>query len=96
MTVDRVRAKVWCSKVTNHAHPAHKDYKTEELIPAQITAKEFFFSFVYADDPEHENKKFWDATPGGELSMYVSNPDGWIFEEGKEYYLDFTEAPADG
>jgi hypothetical protein len=48
---------------------------------------------VYSDDPEHENKKFWDATPSGELKMYINNPQAiGFFEVGHEYYLDFTKA----
>ena len=48
---------------------------------------------VYSDDPEHENKKFWDATPSGELEMHITNNDAAeFFELGAEYYLDFTRA----
>lgn len=36
-----------------------------------------------------ENKKFWDATPSGNLDMYVTNPQAkTLFEVGK----DFTPA----
>lgn len=50
-------------------------------------------SAVYSEDPEHENKKFWDATPSGNLEMWVTNRDAAdFFELGAEYYLDFTPA----
>jgi hypothetical protein len=40
-----------------------------------------------------ENKTFWDATPSGELTMVITNPNAAMqFVEGKVYYLDFTEA----
>jgi hypothetical protein len=45
---------------------------------------------VYSEKPDSENKKFWDATPSGLLEMtcvYYG-----LFEVGKEYYLDFSEA----
>lgn len=50
-------------------------------------------SAVYSEDPEHENKKFWDATPSADLEMWISNPRAAeFFELGAEYYLDFTPA----
>jgi len=48
---------------------------------------------VYSDKPESENKKFWDATPTGEIRLGTVNPAAWEqFEIGKEYYVDFTPA----
>lgn len=48
---------------------------------------------VYSDDPKHENKAFWDATPSGKIEMWINNPGGFAtFEVGKEYYVDFTPA----
>jgi hypothetical protein len=48
---------------------------------------------VYSTDPNHENKSFWDATPSGEIQMWINNPKGFAtFEVGKEYYVDFTPA----
>lgn len=43
------------------------------------------------DDPESENGKFWTATPSGNIQMQINNPDGAaVFEQGKDYYVDFT------
>jgi hypothetical protein len=43
------------------------------------------------DNPE--NKAFWSATPQGQVSLTVTNPDAAeIFELGKTYYVDFTPA----
>jgi hypothetical protein len=50
---------------------------------------------VYSPDPKHENKAFWDATPQGEISLGISNPQAYAeFESriGKEFYIDFTPA----
>lgn len=47
---------------------------------------------VYSNDPNSENKKFWDASPGGQFKLNWINPNV-SFEPGKEYYLDITEAP---
>ena len=40
-----------------------------------------------------ENKLFFAATPGGQLSLNVVNQTAFDqFEQGKEYYLDFSPA----
>lgn len=45
---------------------------------------------VYGDS--EENKKFFQATPYGELHMGILNPDALsLFEVGKEYYIDFSK-----
>ena len=54
---------------------------------------EYEFNAVYSTDPTHENKFFWDATPNASLKMTINNRQAQVFEPGKEYYLDFTEAP---
>jgi hypothetical protein len=52
---------------------------------------------VYSTDPNHENKTFWDATPSGEVKMWISNPTAFSqFELGAEYYIDFTKAVQGG
>ena len=49
---------------------------------------------VYANnDPTHENSRFWDYSPTGEIKLGTVNPDAWEqFEIGREYYVDFTAA----
>jgi len=51
---------------------------------------------VYANsDPDHENTKFWNATPNGELRLGTINREAAEqFELDGEYYIDFT--PANG
>ena len=77
-TATRVRAKFKCTSRTEF----------------EGGASEFKFSAVYSTDPNHENKKFWDATPSASLSMQVKNTAAQIFKVGQEYYLDFIEADA--
>jgi hypothetical protein len=48
------------------------------------------FMAVYSDDPNSENKAFWDATPCLSLVLHCLNP-AVVFEPGAEYYLDFTK-----
>jgi len=52
------------------------------------------FNPVYANDnPRHENTRFWDYSPSGEIKLGTVNPDAWNhFQIGKEYYIDFTGA----
>lgn len=44
-------------------------------------------------DPEHENTKFWNASPAGEIRLGTINAAAAAyFELGAEYYIDFTRA----
>jgi hypothetical protein len=51
---------------------------------------------VYSNDPNSENRAFADATPQGSVEMHIqgNKPAAKMFEAGKHYYVDFTEAPA--
>lgn len=45
------------------------------------------------NDPAHENTKFWEASPNGDLRLGCINlAAADRFELGKEYYVDFTPA----
>lgn len=52
------------------------------------------FTPVYANsDPDHENTKFWNASPSGIVVLGTINLEAWKeFVLGGEYYLDFTAA----
>ena len=40
-----------------------------------------------------ENKTWSKYTPGGQLTMHVSNPEAFeLFEQGKEYFIDIQPA----
>lgn len=49
---------------------------------------------VYGNgDPNHENTKFWQYSPSGQLRLGTVNESAAsYFELGGEYYLDFTKA----
>lgn len=56
---------------------------------------EFLYSVtmgpVYGNgDPNHENSKFWSASPAGKFELTCIHAD--LFEVGQEYYLDITPA----
>jgi hypothetical protein len=81
---ERVRAKVKLVGVK----PAEGNYGDKE---PPVTLE---FYFVYSSDPNSENKKFWDYTPGGKIEMNLVKPETRkMFDMGKEYYIDFSPAP---
>ncbi|PMQ04180.1 hypothetical protein DyAD56_15945 [Dyella sp. AD56] len=48
---------------------------------------------VYSSDPSSANYSWSQATPGGQLTMLISNPDACgLLELNKEYFIDFTPA----
>ena len=62
---------------------------------AQMEMRTVIMHPVYSSEPGTENKKFWDATPSGELRLGTVNPSAWeYFELDKEYYVDFS--PVEG
>lgn len=70
--------------------PEGVDDYTKPIVKEMRTLK---MSPVYSNDPNSENRRFWNASPSGSLSLGVINQDAWRhFELGEEYYLDFTSA----
>lgn len=86
-----VRAKFRCDSITHLITHIYDD-DLKQAVPTP--ARSIKMSPVYGNgDPNHENSKFWKASPGGSLSLDVVNADAVDqFEVGKEYYLDFTPA----
>lgn len=97
-----VRAKFKCNKITiqkghrTDRNPDGTPKKNERGYDATVECEQRTITLnpVYGNgDPNHENTKFWDASPGGELNLNVVNEAAWKhFELGKEYYVDFTPA----
>lgn len=49
--------------------------------------------FLVVTSGSEENERFWQYTPGGEIILFIDNPEAEKqFETGKEYYVDFTLA----
>ena len=73
-----IRAKFSCWDVKNDEYGEH-----------------IHLEAVYGTDEKdnEENNQFSEATPAGTLNMQITNPGAkGFFKEGKEYYLDFSEA----
>ncbi len=62
--------------------------------PEPVEKRTLVLHPVYGNgDPEHENTRFWEASPSGELKLGCVNPAAWEqFQIGREYYIDFTPA----
>lgn len=81
-----IRAKFRCN--------GHRRFMQGTKDGQPVIGLEVLMNPVYSTDPNHENKKFWEATPAGELRMTVSDERVFEgFEAGQEYYVDFTPAP---
>jgi hypothetical protein len=91
-----VRAKFKVDKVESTLQQRKKNpsggWDAENMEAVEM--RTVVLSPVYANgDPEHENTKFWNATPAGEIRLGTINPEAWsAFELGKEVYVDFTPA----
>ncbi len=66
------------------------NYQDTELVEMRTVV----LSPVYGNgNPEHENTKFWEQSPSGEIKLGTINPQAWqAFELGGEYYVTFSEA----
>ena len=43
-------------------------------------------------DPHHENSKFWDATPQGQIWLQINNPNAFdFFQPGEEFFVVITK-----
>lgn len=92
-----VRAKFKLHKIeisTTTRYPRKEDGGHDYQAGEAVELRSLHFNPVYANnDPNHENSKFWDASPSGSLVLGTINPAAWnAFELDGEYYLDFTKA----
>lgn len=97
-----VRAKFKITKLErNHTTVPLRDADGKAVVDEQGRQKwgegelvSIYASPVFGNgDPDHENTKFWTASPSGQLMLgTVNEAAAAYFELGKEYYLDFTRA----
>lgn len=67
-------------------------FKVSNIVPNE-NSQTVSLHPVYSEDPNHENKKFWDATPAGSLTMTINNTNIHdFFVLNSEYYIDITQA----
>lgn len=78
-----VKAKFRCTGITKTDH-----WEKEKGQLASIS-----FQAVVGDGNNEENKKFFAATPNGQITLGTVNPAAYEqFEQGKEYYVTFDKA----
>lgn len=95
----RAKFKVESLKFTNGSKvklgPDGKPVKDAKGYDVYEPAKQVTIEMhpVYGNgDPNHENTKFWQASPSGRLELNCVNEAASVqFEVGKEYYVDFTK-----
>lgn len=87
------RAKFKCDSITESVG-SKQNPETKQWEPCLM--KSISMSPVYGNgDPNHENSKFWAASPSGQFQLNVINlAAASIFVPGKEYYVDITAAEA--
>lgn len=91
-----VKAKFKFVRYESSAHKKKIDEKGP-WVPENLEKQELrtlVFQTVYGNgDPNHENTKFFNATPTGELKMGVVNQEVWkFFDLDEEYILTFDKA----
>ncbi len=71
-------------------------FKVTSKIPCWGDQVVVNLSAVYSNDPNSENKAFTDATPSGEIKIWISDGKAAAeaFEMGKDYYVDFIPVPS--
>lgn len=58
----------------------------------KVFAANVHMSPVYSADPASENYSWSQATPGGNINMYITNPAAFEqFELNKEYLVTFDQ-----
>lgn len=92
--IQTARAKIKVSSITRGPRPKHPEAHTYAKVE---------FGAVYSDDPAHENRAFWSATPQLSMAMHLSVKGTAaldffqrMMDEDREMYLDFTPVPLDG
>ena len=88
-----VRCKMKLNSITRSM--SNKSHKNEAgvWVHEPVEMQTLNFSPVYSDDPKSENRKFWDASPGGKLELNCVNKaavEGLKLDG--EYYIDISEA----
>ncbi len=92
-----VKAKFKVTRWESSAYKRRIDEKKpwEDSNIEKVELRTIFMAPVYGNgDPNHENTKFFQATPVGEIKMGVVNQEVWKeFDLEEEYIVTFERAP---
>lgn len=88
-----VRAKFKCISIARSLGSKPDPANPGKWIPNEVRTVKLVP--VYGGgDPNHENSKFWNATPTGSIEIGCANLEASAaFELDQEYYVDFSLAP---
>lgn len=89
-----VRAKFKVYSITRHMGSTGKYNEEGRYVsqPTEMWTIEMNPVFP-GENPEHENSKFWAASPGGSIKLNCVNRTAVEqFDIEKEFYVDFTPA----
>ncbi len=79
--------------------PVVAKFQVRAVGPQTGGASVFLWPVNHENDPDHPNRKFWEATPSGRIEMFITNPGAAdYFEMDAVYTVTFdreTVAPAD-
>lgn len=91
-----VRAKFKCQRIERIQGSVPVVGEDGKFTYAQGEVRTVHLDPVYGNgDPNHENTKFWQASPSGSIMIGCANlKAAEAFELGAEYYVDFSKAPA--
>jgi len=68
-------------------------FRVHHIADSGTAGKSVHMSAVYSSDPASENYSWSQATPGGLISMQITNPAAAdAFELNAEYLVEFTKA----
>lgn len=83
------RAKFKCDSINRSGYSKIVDGK-----PVKVEMRTVRLTPVYGNgDPNHENTRFWEASPSGQIELGCVNlAAAEMFDIGKEYYVDFSPA----
>jgi hypothetical protein len=97
-----VRAKFYVGKIDKATTTRLVTDDTGKLIPnelaggyrqEQVEIANIYLYPVVSSVQNSENARFFAATPSGQIVLSTVNPAAWEhFEQGKEFYVDFTPA----
>lgn len=92
MTITRAKFTVNAIERTVGSKEVVGDDGKRTWVPAEMWTVRL--NSVYGNgDPEHENTKFWQASPSGSIQLsMVNQAAAEVFELGKDYYVDFRAA----
>lgn len=91
--LDKIEISMTQRQIKNADGSFKKDERGHHCYePAELRTL-VLFPVYHNNNPEHENNKFWEASPSGEFKLGVVNLSAVEHMKiGHEYYIDITPA----